>query len=217
MHTPSLLRRAEHEALKRVHMSGSVLDLGGDTRSEYRTLFGRSCAVTTLNADPDADPDIVHDLETPLPIESASFDVVLLVNVLEHVFNYRALLQESVRVLKPGGNIVVMVPFLFPVHPSPRDFYRFTREALQREFQSLGLVKVRVTPLGTGVFSVRHLFLNRLLPRVVRLLSYYTLRYAIVVLDALFAKIGRATGKKYDPADYALGYCAVAEKPDVTH
>ena len=212
MSTPSLLRDAEHEELRQLTLSGAVLDLGGDRRSDYQTLFKGTYTFTTLNADPRATPDIVHDLEIPLPIDSATFDAVLLINVLEHIFHYQELLAESVRVLKPGGLLIVVVPLLFPVHPSPHDFYRFTEETLTKESEHLDLRNVQIMPLGGGVFSVCYLLIDRLLPRPLRFISYYTLRYAVRPLDSMLTSIARALRKKYEPSDYALGYCVTMQK-----
>jgi SAM-dependent methyltransferase len=51
------------------------------------------------------------DLNThPLPYPDASFDLVTCSEVLEHVENYRAVLREIRRVLKPGGLMVVTTP-----------------------------------------------------------------------------------------------------------
>ncbi len=47
-----------------------------------------------------------------LPFPSASFDVVLSHEVLEHVSNDRLAVEEMVRVLKPGGMIVLFTPNL---------------------------------------------------------------------------------------------------------
>jgi len=46
----------------------------------------------------------------PLPYPDASFDLVTCSEVLEHVENYRAVLREIHRVLKPGGLMVVTTP-----------------------------------------------------------------------------------------------------------
>lgn len=46
----------------------------------------------------------------PLPYPDASFDLVTCSEVLEHVENYRAVLREIQRVLKPGGLMVVTTP-----------------------------------------------------------------------------------------------------------
>lgn len=209
---PSLLRIAEHTALSQVTLTGSVLDVGGDKNSAYQSIFKGTYSLTTMNLDPKTSPDITADLEEPLPLTNALYDGVLLINVLEHIFNYKELLNESVRILKPGGQIVIIVPFLFPVHPSPRDYHRFTEETLQRECEMRSLQHVKIVALGSGVFSVRYLLLDRLLPAPLRLFGYFTVRYVTVFLDALLKLLAQVLDKKYDPAHYALGYCVTAQK-----
>lgn len=203
---PSLLRTAEHAALARLTLSGKVLDLGGEKGSEYLSFIKGEFAVTTVNLDLDAAPDITHDLEKPLPISSASYDHVLLINVLEHIFDYQQLLNEAVRVVRPGGSIIIVVPFLFPIHPSPSDFWRFSGQTLERLLLSLGLESVRVHPLGSGVFSARYVMLDRLLPTPLRFLGYHTLRHVVSLADHVFVIVARVLGKKYRKEDYALGY-----------
>lgn len=48
----------------------------------------------------------------PLPFKSSSTDVVVLDEVIEHVANTDALLEEIFRVLKPGGHLLVSTPNL---------------------------------------------------------------------------------------------------------
>lgn len=55
--------------------------------------------------------DQVVDLEQPLPFQDESFDLVVADNVFEHIRNYLPLLQECSRVLRPGGTLVVDVPY----------------------------------------------------------------------------------------------------------
>lgn len=210
--TPSLLRQAEHEALSRITLSGKVLDLGGENGAEYLSCMQGECAVTSVNLE-ETKPDIVHDLEKPLSLPDASYDHVLLINVLEHIFNYRQLIAEAARVVAPGGSVVIAVPFLFPIHPSPHDYWRFTAEALEEECRRAGLRVETVTPLGRGVFSVRHLMLDRLLPGPIRFISHYTARYVTWVLDRVFSLLARLLGKRYSAAEYPLGYVVVAWKP----
>ena len=210
---PSLLRRAEHHALAGVTLNGAVLDLGGDANSEYLSFVQGSFTVTRLNIDPKTKPDIIHDLEQPLPISDGTYDGVVLFNVLEHIFEYRTLLTESARILKPHGRMLLVVPFLFPVHPSPDDFHRFTANALRKELEKLGLTDIKVVALGGGVWSARYLLLDRLLPKPLRMLNFYTCRYVAEALDSLTISLARASHKKYDPAHYALGFCVTAAKP----
>ena len=209
---PSLLREAEHRALSEIRLSGSVLDLGGEKGSEYLSYLKGDFKVTALNLDDSATPDIFHDLEKPLPVADASYDHALLINVLEHIFEYRQLLEEAVRVIRPGGTIVIIVPFLFPVHPSPRDYWRFTEQALTRELENLPIANIRVSSLGTGVFAAGYLNVDRLLPSFVRRINYHTVRHLVSLLDAVFARSARAMGKKYSRKDYPLGYMARATK-----
>ena len=212
MDIPSLLRLEEYKAFSGIALSGRVLDLGGDRNSNYHSLFKGEFKTTTVNCNTEIRPDIIHDLEQPLPIAGESFDHVLFINVLEHIFEYRALLREAVRVLKPEGSIVVVAPFLFPIHPSPKDYHRFTADTLHKEIEILGLKEISVTALGTGVFSVRYLLLDRLLPRTFRFINFYTFRYVAYGLDALFGDIAHMLGKNYSREDYALSHCVVARK-----
>jgi len=45
-----------------------------------------------------------------LPFEDQTFDLVTIMNVLEHVHDYRKLLHEAVRVLRPGGMLYALCP-----------------------------------------------------------------------------------------------------------
>jgi ubiquinone/menaquinone biosynthesis C-methylase UbiE len=51
---------------------------------------------------------------TGLPFEDNYFDLVICSEVLEHIENYLQAIQEIVRVLKPGRDIVVSVPRYWP-------------------------------------------------------------------------------------------------------
>lgn len=212
MAIPTLLRQEEHSALARLRLEGSVLDLGGDKKGEYLSHLGSKVQVTTLNLDPKTHPDILHDLEVPLPVSDNLFDHVLLINVLEHIYDYRQLLSEAVRVVRPGGSIVVVIPFLFPLHPSPDDFRRFSANALKREIEAAGAVPGPITALGTGVFSARYVLLDRLMPAPIRFASRYLSRPFVRLADATFTSIARLTKRKYSPDDYALGFCVQATK-----
>ena len=213
MSTPSLLRLAEYEALSGVALSGRVLDLGGEKDAEYLSYFRGSFTVAALNLDPAARPDVVHDLERPFPIPDGHYDHALLINVLEHVFDYRQLLAEAARIVKPGGSVIIVVPFLLPIHPSPHDYWRFTGEALKKECEALGLSGITVTSLGGGAFAARYLFLDRLMPASIRSFSHYTFRHLASAADRMFSRLARGLGKRYAPADYALGYLVVAHRP----
>ncbi len=50
------------------------------------------------------------DLLQRLPYNDASFDIVLLVEVIEHLENHRVALGELARILKPGGVLILTTP-----------------------------------------------------------------------------------------------------------
>jgi SAM-dependent methyltransferase len=209
---PSLLRIEEDRALAQLTLNGSIIDIGGDKNSKYSSLIQGNHTITTINLNEKSKPDIFHDLEKPLPIKDQVYDHALLINVLEHIFAYKELLRESVRILKQGGTLVIVVPFLFPVHPSPLDFRRFTSMALKAELELLSLRNIQVTPLGSGVFKVMYLLIDRLMPWPLRFLSFYTCRYIVYALDRIFNAFSKLLGKKYSEEDYPLGYCVTAQK-----
>jgi SAM-dependent methyltransferase len=55
-------------------------------------------------------PTMAADLSRALPLETASCDLVLCLDVLEHLMEPEFTLKEAHRILKPGGSLVVNVP-----------------------------------------------------------------------------------------------------------
>ncbi|MEW6533131.1 MAG: class I SAM-dependent methyltransferase [Thermodesulfobacteriota bacterium] len=63
---------------------------------------------------------------TNIPFRTAYFDAVVCSEVLEHVREPVSVLKEAHRVLKPGGLLLICVPFLTRIHADPRDYGRYT-------------------------------------------------------------------------------------------
>ena len=68
----------------------------------------------------------------------AGFDVVTCMELLEHVPDPVAVLDEIQRVLERGGRLFLAVPFLQPFHAAPHDYRRWTVPGLREELQSKG-------------------------------------------------------------------------------
>jgi SAM-dependent methyltransferase len=92
--------------------------------------------------------DIVADGHE-LPFVDASFDYVWSNAVLEHVRNPFRVAAEMVRVVRPGGLVIVQVPFLESIHSWPHDYFRFTPNGLRELFGELEEVAVG-TSAGPG-------------------------------------------------------------------
>lgn len=61
-----------------------------------------------------------------IPFSDNYFDSILSSEVFEHVFNLEQILKELNRVLKPGGHMLITVPFVWEEHSMPYDFARYT-------------------------------------------------------------------------------------------
>jgi len=93
--------------------------------------------------------DVVADLNQPLQLDDESYDTVILSDVLEHIAEPQALLSEVSRVLRSNGGVLLLnVPFYYPIHEEPFDFYRYTRFSLVRMCEAAGLEVVDVSPTG---------------------------------------------------------------------
>jgi SAM-dependent methyltransferase len=94
-------------------------------------------------------PDVFAD-GARLPFRDASFDTVVLLEVLEHVADAPAVLDEIARVLKPGGRLLLSVPFLYPLHDAPHDYRRYTAPGLEAAIGRSGLVATRAQARNAG-------------------------------------------------------------------
>ena len=89
-------------------------------------------------------PDTTYFEGDAWPIDSSSVDVVLSTETLEHVAEPRAFLLEAWRCLKPGGRIVLTVPFSARWHYIPHDYWRFTPSGLMKLLETAGFHDVTV-------------------------------------------------------------------------
>ncbi|WP_433084681.1 class I SAM-dependent methyltransferase [Dactylosporangium sp. CA-052675] len=93
--------------------------------------------------------DIVTDLRR-LPLADDSLAGGISIAVLEHVPDPAAHIAEMRRVLRPGGRMLVFVPFMQPFHASPYDFQRYTEVGLREQFGAFEVLSVKV---GAGPTS----------------------------------------------------------------
>lgn len=89
-----------------------------------------------------------------LPFASSSFDTVLLLEVLEHVIDAEQVVAEINRVLKPGGILVVSIPFLYPLHDAPHDYRRYTAPGLNKVLSQAGLNPGTILSRNAGFKAV---------------------------------------------------------------
>jgi len=113
-----------------------VLDVGcGD--DPYGSLLSGASEVVGFDM-PGNPHAVLHGSIEALPVEDASFDVVLCIQVLEHVPDPAAAVRELRRAVRPGGRVLASTHGVAPFHPSPADYWRWTRPGLERLFAQNG-------------------------------------------------------------------------------
>ena len=75
-----------------------------------------------------------------LPFRGGSFDSCIAIEVLEHVPDPNCVVAEMRRVLRPGGTLMITVPFVGELHQTPYDYRRFTIFGIERLLQDHGFV-----------------------------------------------------------------------------
>jgi ubiquinone/menaquinone biosynthesis C-methylase UbiE len=159
---------------------------------------------------------------TCLPFRTGSFDTVLCTEVLEHLPEPERCVREMARVVKPGGRLLVTVPFTQPLHELPSDFYRFTPGALEHLFERCGLEVEQVSARGNFASALGAMFSQFLLRSVGAtkrqsdgsvILSRWRstlLLPLLAVIQVAFALASRIT----NDSAVAQGYAGVARKPE---
>ena len=133
---------------------GTLADLGCGTsplRGFYTPLVDRAVAIDWPRSLHDGPLDAAADLNDGIPLRSASTDVVLLSDVLEHLTRPDQALAEARRVLRPGGTLVGNVPFMYWLHEEPYDYFRYTEHGLRHLLAEAGFATVDITVLAGGV------------------------------------------------------------------
>ena len=97
------------------HVQGSVLDVGCGIGDFVRlTPKAIGVDINRYNVDYCVSKSInaVFFSGSKLPFNTHSFDTVVFDNVLEHIHDSFDLLNEAIRVLNPGGKLIIGVPVL---------------------------------------------------------------------------------------------------------
>lgn len=199
-----ILRAANRPALdawvrrEGARISGLVINVGA---GEDSTTYGDR----TIRVDAFApDASVRADFSSPLPFRDAAFDGAICAEVLEHVPDADALLQEIRRVLRPGGRLICTVPFVFHFHSDPADFRRFSPPGLARALVRAGFEVEFKAGIG-GKVVAGLLFVDSIgLP----------VRVGLRALMAPLAPLFAARQPRADVwSDYAANAVAIARRP----
>lgn len=145
-----LVRTALLQVFSELERTGGLgVDIGaGGSRLHPRLI--------SLDRDPTGRPQTKASADA-LPFSDGSLGAVVSQEVFEHLADPIAALREAVRVLVPGGVLYLQTPFVIGYHDGPTDYWRFTRDGIERFLVSGGLDVERVEEsvgAGTGAYRI---------------------------------------------------------------
>lgn len=133
-----ITRKNLESFLSRYATNKRVLDIGSGGSSYDRFFPNR----LTVDIDPDRKPDVVADAHS-LPFKDGEFQVVLSTEMLEHVKDPFKVESEMRRVLVPQGILILTTRFVFPLHDTPNDYWRFTKYGLMQLFREWEFIEIQ--------------------------------------------------------------------------
>jgi SAM-dependent methyltransferase len=162
-------------------------------------------------------PDTHYFTDEEWGVPDGSIDVALCTEVLEHVAEPARLLAQTFRCLRPGGRLVLTIPFAARWHFIPYDYWRYTPSSLQKLLTDAGFEHVMVhacgNPLTVACYKVMALQLMLLFgagehrPGLVKRLMGLLLLPALFAI-ALLAQLTLSA----DWGDDCLGYTVTARR-----
>ena len=148
------------------------------------------------------------NLNRPIPFENNSFDTILATDVLEHLFEPRQFIKECSRILRPGGKLLVMVPFYYWVHEAPHDYFRYSEYSLRGFCDENRLIVVHLDPYG-GYLDIMLDLINK---------RYIKKEWSVKMFMKIASRFHRTAYYKKVLAEskrtFPLGYCLVAMKSE---
>jgi len=147
-HVLVALRRALDRVLTRpevLRAGGRVIDVGAG-EAPYRALF-EARGAEYIGCDIDGEAQVRFLPGQPIPLADGRADLVTSFQVLEHVWDVGWYLGECRRLVAPSGHLLLSTHGVWPYHPHPTDYRRWTRPRLLGKIETAGFTIVEVDGL----------------------------------------------------------------------
>ncbi len=186
------------------NISGVVIDLGGGKSPSYERFWHiQPEKFIRVDINEKVEPDIVADLNKSLPFDSNFADAVFLFNVIYILESPNTTLREINRILKPGGRLFLISPFIFNEAKEPNDYWRLTSEALEKLLKESGFNNFFIEPVGERFSAAIYL--------IGPFLFFWPVKFVFYCLALLFDKMIPKKLKLKQPCP--IGYFVEAIKP----
>ena len=181
---------------------GYTLDISSEKHASYENDWNIELK-NLINIDIDGKPNILADINN-LPFKNSTISNFGCFNVLELLQFPKIAVQEIYRVLNKTGYLVGYVPFLYPIHNQPVDYWRFSNQALYQILSIGGFENIIIEPLG-GRFIVMY---DIILPKKLFFIRFM-LSLLSIGLNMLYEMFH---SKNYNREMYPSGYFFYAKK-----
>lgn len=211
------LNRDISESIQK-YAKGDLLDLGcGNKPYEtlYRPLTTSQIGCDIVQSDKNKVDVICSVIDLPFPDEK--FDTVFCTQVLEHVFEHDKIMNEIIRVLKPGGTLILTVPFAWELHEEPYDFFRYSKYALKQLFENTGFSVDYIKPNGGKWAAIYQLRTNMMYDSFKKNKTLWNKLRKILFNELRFTQLRNHFAiwldKTFRDEVFTLNYIVVAHKP----
>lgn len=207
------------------YSSGDLLDIGCGNKP-YKKFFDGTIRSYVGCDIVQSSENVVDDIcaATGLCYEAEQFDTIFSTQVLEHVADHSKMIEEAYRVLKPGGHVILTVPFAWELHEEPYDFFRFSKHGLHHLLEKHHFEIISLKANGGKWAAMFQLILNVLFSTR----KYKTFRSGVIKflfvrlkLIVLYNKFAIWLDNKYFDDNLTLNYIVIAKKlrpfKNVTH
>ena len=162
----------------------------------------------TYDIDPSHNPDVLGDvtnIQVVLTLRGLTPDVIIALEVMEHVANPDQAVASCYLALPEHGKLILSTPWIIPIHDRPHDYYRFTPAALRNFLKDFD----HTTILARGNFP------DSIIALLLRGLFSGGKKGKMVMLVGLLISSLRRPPSVYshtDSIDSCIGYVSISTK-----
>lgn len=145
-------------------LDGHILDVGAGT-GYGKILLNPNAKYSPTDIDTARDYTDISLTENGIPLVKNcsvykidfgenNFDGCLALNLFEHLKHPNKAIKEITRVVKNDGIFILLVPFCFPVHGHPDDYWRWTEEGVRAFLEKNKITILRIMIHGKTIHSI---------------------------------------------------------------
>lgn len=206
---------------------GLMIDLGCGTKP-YKIFFNSHInsyigidhpIASKMVENPDnVKPEIYSDA-SQLPLRRNIADTVLIAETLEHLHRPSEVLSEVSRITNSGGILILTVPFFYPIHGEPNDFFRYTKWGLESILKQNRFEVIKIIEFGnfwvTQVILINNFLCHEVLGNnPIRKCARIILTPLWLVFVLITNLFGWIAASNIQPDHFISGIFVVAKKND---